>query len=139
MSAPQTLFAIGSLRVTSDYVRTARETIRLDDVDMISVRRPLLFVLSPASFLLLALWAIFQADWYPNEAAVLIGTAAVFAVLAAGVGELRIHSLSLRDESVFGPIWRLKAARCFIEEATFAKASKPIPAAEVIATVNDNS
>ncbi len=117
-----TLFDSGSLRVTETYVRTPRETIALDKIDMISVRRPLLFMLLPSAAFMIGLWGVFNADWYPTETTVLLGTAAVFTGLAFSVGELRVHSLSIRDESVFGPIWRLRRARRAIEESVFSKA-----------------
>ena len=117
----QTLFDCGSLRVTETYVRTPRETIALDKIDMISVRRPLLFMLLPSALFMIGLWGVFQVDWYPSETTVLLGAAAVFTGLAFSVGELRVHSLSIRDESVFGPIWRLRRARHAIEESVFSK------------------
>ena len=116
-----TLFESGSLRVTSAFVRTPRETIALDQIDMISLRRPLLFMLLPSAVFMTALWGVFHADWYPSETAVLLGTAGVSVALAFSVGELRVHSLSIRDEPVFGPIWRLRRARKAIEVSVFSK------------------
>ena len=114
----------GLVTVSGNLLRTRRHTIALDEIDKVSVVRPLALVLGPASALMTLICAVFWADWYPGEILVLIGASMIFAGLAACVGELKVHSLSLREASVFGPVWQLDRARAEIEQSIFASRPK---------------
>ncbi len=123
MSAPF-FYRGGGFEVTGLLLRTPRKTYALDQIEYVSVARPLLaFAALPALGLIgftLSFWRYLFAG--EITATICLSLAAI--VLAFLFGTLRVHSLALRGDEVglvFGPIFRLRKVRAAVETAMALK------------------
>jgi hypothetical protein len=110
----------GGFCVSGRLLRTPRKTYRLDQVEFVSVQRPLLWFLGLPAVGLIGFTVAFWRYLLPGEAALLIGLSLGALVFAPLFGVLRVHSLALRDDDVagcFGLAVHLKHVRRAVEQA----------------------
>jgi hypothetical protein len=120
--------------VTPSRVSTARQTIMLRDIDHIACRRPLLRVMAPVA-IGVGLVALRFADLLAAlELAVLIAVPASLTIAASEIGVLRLSSLSLRDQAIWGPHRHLQKARAAIEAALAVKPDTKTTSRPTVAT-----
>lgn len=111
------IFAGAGITVTATRLSTPRQTVMLRDIDHIGCRRPFLLVLLPVA-VGSVLMALRFADLLTlQELAAFIVPPLVVTALAAEIGVLRLTSLSLRDQAVWGKYRELQKARAAIEQA----------------------
>ncbi len=109
------IWGAGSWLVTHHKARTPKQTIALGNIDLIEVRRPFLGLSATVG---LGLWLLayrFEEELLIEERVTMQTVALV--IFAAGflIGRLKLQSLSLRNEFIFGPIWRLWPMRAAID------------------------
>lgn len=102
---------MGTIRVTGTMLSTPRQLFVLNDIDHVTYRRPLLPIALPVASVVAGLVWRFSAFLYGTEMIVLsaIGLGAI--AVSSQVAALSLHSLSLRDASIWGPHWHLKRVR----------------------------
>lgn len=114
----------GGFEVTGSLLRTPRKTYVLDQVEYVSVGRPLLTFAGLPALGLIGFTLSFWPYLFAGEIAGLICISLVVIVIAFLFGTLRVHSLALRGDEVglvFGPIFRLRKVRAAVETAMCLK------------------
>ncbi len=107
----------GGIVVTETSLRTPRQTILLRDIDHVELRRPLLLGTLPVAIGMTAITMRFADLLTWTEIAILIVPPVVATLIAAEAGVLRLSSLSLRNQSVWGRHRDLVRARDAVEAA----------------------
>lgn len=95
----------GSVKVTRHAVETHRDSYLLENLSVISTRRPLLgaallFALGFGGFT-----AAFADLLYSHEITAIIGTCAAALLIAIWLGQLKLLSRDLRGSELSGVIW----------------------------------
>lgn len=110
----------GGFEVTGSLLRTPRKTYALDQIEYVSVARPLLGFAALPALGLIGFTLSFWRYLFAGEISATIGISLAAIVLAFLFGTLRVHSLALRGDEVglvFGPIFRLRKVRGAVETA----------------------
>ena len=96
---------LGSINITKRAVSTHRDSYLLENLSVVSVRRPFL----PSAAIIgggLAGFALAFADLlYAHELALLAGLLVTAALLGSQVGQLKLLSRDLRGSELSGAIW----------------------------------
>jgi hypothetical protein len=110
----------GGFEVSANLLRTQRKTYALDQVEYVSVARPLLLFAGLPALGLIGFTLSFWRYLYASEIAGLMSISLAVIVIACLFGTLRVHSLALRGDEVglvFGPVHRLRRVRTAVEAA----------------------
>ncbi len=115
----QVFFSGDGFQVTSGTLTTPRRAYDLRNVEMVSVRQPLLLLCGGVGVGLLGFVSAFFRYLYAWE---IIGLsfAAVLAVIASAmVGTLKVHSLAMRGDegTLYGRIGTLREVKRAVEKA----------------------
>lgn len=113
------------LRVTETFISTTRQTLLLRDIDHVECRRPLMLTTVPVATGLGLIGLRFIDLLTAGELALLTVVPAVLAIAASQVGVLRLHSLSIRNEMIWGPYRTLSKARQAIEVGMISRDGSP--------------
>jgi uncharacterized membrane protein YGL010W len=119
MTAPL-FYRGGGFEVTASLLRTPRKTYVLDQVEYVSVARPLLAFAGLPALGLIGFALSFRRYLFAGESVTIIGVSVAVIVIAWLFGTLRVHSLALRGDEVglvFGPVFRLRKVRAAVETA----------------------
>jgi hypothetical protein len=117
------IYSSPSHLVTRSIWKGPRHLYALDDVDLVTIRRPLLLTCALVAFGLSALAQRFEDVLTGPERGALSAPLMLVAI-ASQIGCLKVHSLSLRNERVWGWHWRLKKVRDAIEVAMRDRATR---------------
>lgn len=117
-------FGVG-LRVAETVISTTRQTFLLRDIDHVECRRPLMLTAIPVATGLGLIALRFIDLLSAGELVLLTVVPAVLAMAASQVGVLRLHSLSIRDEMIWGPYRTLSKARQAIEAGMISRDGSP--------------
>lgn len=109
------------LRVTETVISTTRQTLLLRDIDHVECRRPLMLTAIPVATGLGLIALRFIDLLTAGELVLLTVVPAVLAMAASQVGVLRLHSLSIRNEMIWGPYRTLSKARAAIEAGMISR------------------
>ncbi len=113
------------LRVTETVISTTRQTLLLRDIDHVECRRPLMLMAIPIAIGLGLIALRFIDLLTAGELVLLTVVPAVLAMAASQVGVLRLHSLSIRNEMIWGPYRTLSKARVAIEAGMISRDGPP--------------
>lgn len=116
----------GSYRVDADGIYTPRTTIATEHVDLVDLRKPVLVETIAGAVIAGALTWRFYDVLTTTEVAILNGGALLGLVAGASIARLRLQSFSIRDASIFLPIWVAKPMRAAIEEVLRTRVRKGI-------------
>lgn len=108
---------MGGILVTDTSLRSPRQTIMLRDIDHVECRRPLLVATLPVAIGMTAITMRFADLLAWTEIATLIVPPIAASVAAAEIGVLRLSSLSLRNQAIWGRHRDLQRARAAVEAA----------------------
>ena len=125
------LFIEGEYSVTQAYIRTPRSNIDLSNVDLIEIRRPVFLMVSSTVVLVMALAGRFWGLLFWSEIFWLLTLSSAAAYASSIPAVLKVNSLSMTNEAVYGPIWRIRKIRAAVEQALIAR--ETISAQEKIA------
>lgn len=95
----------GSVNVTPHAVETHRDSYRLEDLSVISTRRPLLGAASLFALGFGGFTAAFADLLFDHEITAIIGTCAAVLLVAVWLGQLKLLSRDLRGSELSGVIW----------------------------------
>lgn len=108
---------VRGIRVTETCLRTPRQTIMLRDIDHVECRRPLLVATLPVAIGMTAITMRFADLLTWSEIATLIVPPIAATVAAAEIGVLRLSSLSLHNQAIWGRYRELQQDRASVEAA----------------------
>lgn len=113
------IFSGKGFSVTKDILRTPRRTYDLKNIEYVSLHQPLLVVLGITAMGLILFTVSFYRYLYGAEIFTMIAVSVVAVILAASVGSLKVHSLTLREEQtpLFGDIRTLRKVKDAVEQA----------------------
>jgi len=111
------LCTVGGFSVTRTLLRTPRQSFGLAHIDHVACRRPLFLAAAPVTIGSALIALAFADILYAREIALLIGLPGLVSLIACETGCLSLHSLSLRDERVWGRYSHLTRVRSAIERA----------------------
>ena len=122
MSEP--LFTADGFTVTHNLLRTPRRAYELRNVEMVTVRQPLLLVAGGIGTGLLGFTLAFWRYLYGVEIVTLFTVSVLAIVTAAMFGTLRVHSLAMRGDegSMIGRIGTLRGVKDAVEKALSERA-----------------
>ena len=112
-------FSGDGFQVTKGTLKTPRRAYDLSNVEMVSVRQPLLLICGAIGIGLLGFSAAFYRYLYVWEI-LSLGTAAICAVIASAmIGTLKVHSLAMRGDEgmLYGRIGTLRKVKSAVERA----------------------
>lgn len=116
----------GSLLVKDNLFRTARRSYRISDIEKLSIKRPMFWVIIPlavGSFMLLSEYSPYL---YQIEKYICLAMFTLVPLIFWNIGTLSITSKSYaNDDAVTGFMPRLKKARYAIEEC-IVQQNKPV-------------
>lgn len=114
----------GGFEVTSGTLRTPRRAYDLRNVEMVSVRQPLLMICGSIGLGLIGFTASFYRYLYGLEVMALAGSAILAIMASAMIGTLKVHSLAMRGDegTLYGWIWTLRHVKSAVEKAIDHKA-----------------
>lgn len=115
----QVLFSGGGFEVTSSTLKTPRRAYDLRNVEMVSVRQPLLLISGSIGLGLTGFVIAFFRYLYGWEIFTL-GTTALLAITASTLfGTLKVHSLAMRGDegTLYGRIGTLREVKAAVERA----------------------
>jgi len=117
------LFTGGGFEVTNNILRTPRRAYELRNVEMVSVKQPLLLICGGVGFGLIGFTASFYRYLYAYEVLTLIVTAIAAIMASAMIGTLRVHSLAMRGDegTLYGRIGTLRSVKEAVEQALNAR------------------
>jgi len=108
---------LGGIVVSETSLRTSRQTVMLRDIDHVECRRPLLVATLPVAIGMTAITMRFADLLTWIEIATLIVPPIAATAAAAEIGVLRLSSLSLRNQAIWGRHRDLQRARAAVEAA----------------------
>tara|TARA_R110002072_G_scaffold148598_1_gene296096 strand:+ start:6731 stop:7096 length:366 start_codon:yes stop_codon:yes gene_type:complete len=113
------LFTGGGFKVTNNLLRTPRRAYELRNVEIVTVKQPLLLICGGVGLGLIGFTAAFFRYLYFYEVLTLLGCAIATIAVSALFGTLKVHSLAMRaDEGViYGRIGTLRAVKDAVERA----------------------
>jgi len=113
------LFEGDGFRVTDRILTTPRRTYELKNVEMVTVKQPLLLLCGGIGLGLIGFTGTFFRYLYMAEVLTLIALAVGAIIASAMFGTLKVHSLAMRgDEGIlYGRISTLKLAKSAVEQA----------------------
>ena len=117
------LFSGGGFEVTTGTLKTPRRAYDLRNVEMVSVRQPLLIICGGVGIGLLGFMIAFYRYLYAWEIFTL-GASAVIAIIASAmIGTLKVHSLAMRGDEgmLYGRISTLRQVKHAVEQVIDAK------------------
>lgn len=115
----EVFFSGGGFQVTSGTLTTPRRAYDLRNVEMVSVRQPLLLICGSVGVGLLGFVTAFFRYLYAWEI-ISLSVAAVLAMIASAmVGTLKVHSLAMRSDegTLYGRIGTLREVKRAVEKA----------------------
>lgn len=115
MKEPDKIYASRRFEVTQACLVTPRQTFILRDIDHVECRRPLFAATLPVAVCATAIGARFADLLHADELFQLIGWPALVSLIASQIGVLRLHSLSIRNEAVWGFCMELNRVRRALE------------------------
>ena len=96
---------LGSINITKRAVSTHRDSYLLENLSVVSVRRPFLASAAIIGGGLACFAAGFADLLYAHELALLAGVLIMAALLGSQVGQLKLLSRDLRGSELSGAIW----------------------------------
>lgn len=117
-------FSGDGFEVTSGTLTTPRRAYDLRNVEMVSVRQPLLLICGGVGIGVLGFAASFYRYLYGWELLTLSATAVLAIIASAMVGTLKVHSLAMRSDEgmLYGRIGTLRKVKSAVEKAMDHKA-----------------
>ena len=119
----EVLFSGGGFEVTTGTLKTPRRAYDLRNVEMVSVRQPLLIICGGIGLGLLGFTIAFYRYLYAWEI-ITLGASAVLAIIASAmIGTLKVHSLAMRGDEgmLYGRISTLRQVKQAVERVIDAK------------------
>lgn len=119
----EVLFSGGGFEVTTGTLKTPRRAYDLRNVEMVSVRQPLLIICGGVGLGMLGFTIAFYRYLYAWEIMTL-GASAVLAIIASATfGTLKVHSLAMRGDEglLYGRISTLRQVKQAVEKVIDAK------------------
>lgn len=115
----EVLFSGGGFTVTNGTLTTPRRAYDLSNVEMVSVRQPLLLLCGGVGVGVLGFVASFYRYLYDWEVAALSVSAVLAIIISAMVGTLKVHSLAMRSDegTLYGRIGTLRKVKSAVEKA----------------------
>ena len=115
----QVLFSGGGFEVTSSTLKTPRRAYDLRNVEMVSVRQPLLLISGGIGLGLSGFVLAFFRYLYGWEVFTLGMTALLAITGSAMIGTLKVHSLAIRGDegTLYGRIGTLRKVKAAVERA----------------------
>ncbi|PPC88077.1 MAG: hypothetical protein CTY31_00015 [Hyphomicrobium sp.] len=98
----------GGCTLSGGILSTPKQVFILRDVDHVECRRPLMALLAPVAAGFSAISIRFSDILDVNEMVCMIGLPLGGLIIAREIGTLKIHSLSLRGERIWGSYHQLK-------------------------------
>ncbi|SEN79643.1 hypothetical protein SAMN04488077_1314 [Roseovarius tolerans] len=113
------LFQGGGFEVTSNLLRTPKRAYELRNIEIVTVKQPLLLICGGLGVGLIGFTLSFFRYLYMYEVLTLITVSAVTIATSALVGTLRVHSLAMRGDegTLYGRIGTLRAVKEAVERA----------------------
>lgn len=115
----EVFFSGGGFQVTSGTLTTPRRAYDLRNVEMVSVRQPLLLICGGVGVGLLGFVSAFFRYLYAWEIIGLCVAAALAVIASAMVGTLKVNSLAMRGDegTLYGRIGTLREVKRAVEKA----------------------
>ncbi|KIC50976.1 hypothetical protein [Tateyamaria sp. ANG-S1] len=119
----EALFKGDGFLVTHGILRTPRRTYELKNVEIVTVKQPLLLLFGGVGLGLVGFTVSFFRYLYVPEVIALVGFAAVSIAVSAMFGTLKVHSLAMRSDegTLYGRIGTLRAVKEAVSEALDAR------------------
>lgn len=117
------LFEGDGFRVTDRILKTPRRTYELKNVELVSVKQPLLLLCGGVGIGFIGFTAAFFPYLYTGEVLTLIALAVGMIIASAMVGTLKVHSLAMRGDegTLYGRIGTLRAVKEAVSQALDAR------------------
>lgn len=117
------LFEGGGFRVTRETLKTSRRTYELKNVEIVTVKQPLLLLFGGVGLGLIIFTVSFFKYLYAPEVIGLVGFSAISIAVSAMFGTLKVHSLAMRSDegTLYGRIGTLRAVKEAVSEALDAR------------------
>ena len=140
MTRPDIQCEAGGCILSGGILSTPKQLFVLRDVDHVECRRPLMALLVPVALGFAAISIRFSDILHFNELALMVGLPSVGLLIAREVGTLKIHSLSLRGERIWGSYRNLSKIRAAIQLAMLeAGQSRSARRPENFSAINANT
>lgn len=117
MTRPDIQCEAGGCILSGGILSTPKQVFVLRDVDHVECRRPLMALLLPVAAGFSAIGIRFADILHVDEMVLMVGLPSVGLLIAREVGTLKIHSLSLRGERIWGSYRNLSKIRAAIQLA----------------------
>lgn len=107
----------GGCTLSGGILSTPKQVFVLRDLDHVECRRPLMALLAPVAAGFIAIGVRFSDILYGNEMVCMIGLPLAGLIIAREIGTLKIHSLSLRGERIWGSYRNLSKIHAALQVA----------------------
>jgi hypothetical protein len=107
----------GGCTLSGGILSTPKQVFILRDVDHVECRRPLMALLAPVAAGFSAISIRFSDILDVNEMVCMIGLPLAGLIIASEIGTLKIHSLSLRGEKIWGSYRHLSKIHAALQAA----------------------